>query len=142
MVEGGPYLNSAVLCASAEHVDGKTWTITGVFDQYQVPGGFDSPEQMPPIRLKYVIFVLLRSGSARGTARLGIRPEKPSGLRQQTLEVPMLFRGDEQGMPQRFALESTFDEEGLYWFDVLLDGALLTRIPLRVTYQRVSQSRG
>lgn len=32
-------------------------------------------------------------------------------------------------------LDVGLEHEGLYWFDVLLDDQLLTRVPLRVVYQ-------
>jgi hypothetical protein len=32
------------------------------------------------------------------------------------------------------------NEEGLYWFDVFLEGARVTRVPLRLIYQRVTQT--
>jgi hypothetical protein len=32
------------------------------------------------------------------------------------------------------------DQEGVYWFEVHLEDQLLTRIPLRILYQRIGQS--
>ncbi len=32
------------------------------------------------------------------------------------------------------------NEEGVYWFEVKLAGQILTKIPLRLIYQTVSQS--
>ena len=37
-----------------------------------------------------------------------------------------------------FTLNLVAEQEGLYWFDVLLDDTLLTRIPFRVIYQRMT----
>lgn len=55
--------------------------------------------------------------------------------------IPVLFEGEERGV--NIFLNLNFqpkEEEGLYWFDVLLEGTVVTRIPLRVLYQRLSQS--
>ena len=52
-------------------------------------------------------------------------------------EAPVLFEGDERGCVLATPLGVVAEEEGLYWFDVSLEGTLLTRIPLRVMYQKM-----
>ena len=55
------------------------------------------------------------------------------------LSTPVLFEGDERGVNLFVNLNLQVKEEGLYWFDVLVEDAVMTRIQLRVMYQRVSQ---
>lgn len=53
----------------------------------------------------------------------------------QAIQFPILLEGEDRGVNQILNLSFGVDEEGLYWFDVLVDGALMTRIPMRVLYQ-------
>jgi hypothetical protein len=53
--------------------------------------------------------------------------------------VPILFEGDDDGgVNVRLVLQFQAQEEGLYWFDVLLNDVLVSRMPLRVLYQVVT----
>ena len=54
--------------------------------------------------------------------------------------MPLLFEGEERGVQIFVNLNMQVTEEGLYWFDVLLEGATITRVPLRVIYQRLTLS--
>lgn len=138
--EDGPYLTAAVICKEARQASDHTWSLLGLYDQYPVQGGTDDPEVMPPTKVTTTLFLQFRSGSARGRWTVTVRPEKPSGLRMRGGDLPILFRGEEMGEPIRLNLENVFDEEGLYWFDILLNGTLITRVPLRVTYLRVGRA--
>ncbi len=54
----------------------------------------------------------------------------------QTLEsIPLLFEGGEHGVQIILKLNLKVEDEGLYYFDVLLDEeeTAIARIPLRVT---------
>jgi len=42
---------------------------------------------------------------------------------------------DDRGVNVRLLIQFTAEEEGIYWFDVLLDDEVVTRMPLRVVYQ-------
>ena len=46
------------------------------------------------------------------------------------------FEGEDRGTNVIYAATLNVEQEGLYWFDVLLDDELLTRMPLRILYQR------
>ena len=50
----------------------------------------------------------------------------------------MLFEGEDRGSNLIIQTGFEFDAEGLYWFDVALDGHRVTRIPFRMLYQLVS----
>jgi hypothetical protein len=145
----GPHVAVAVLC---EHVieakDGSLSLIRIVDRVQQTTTGADVPAQMPPVSLDLWAVVCLRSDEARGRHTVHLRIEKPSGEQLQSLEFPVLFEGEERTVNLLIRLAPlVLDDEGLYWFDVLLGevGAPpLTRIPLRVTYQpqRTAYSAG
>ena len=53
------------------------------------------------------------------------------------MEFPMLFEGDEdRGAAVVAQIAFPVSEEGIYWFDVSLFNEDITRMPLRVLYQR------
>lgn len=55
-----------------------------------------------------------------------------------SLEFPLNFEGDnERGAAVMLNMGFVPQEQGLHWFDVILDDELITRIPLRVVFQRV-----
>jgi hypothetical protein len=65
-----------------------------------------------------------------------VRPEAPSGQQLETFQFPVLFEGGNRGANIVAKMNFQVDQEGLYWFDVLLGGTqLLTRVPLEVVYQ-------
>ena len=65
-------------------------------------------------------------------------PVTPSGKQLPPIvETNALFEGDERGTITAGPLPLIATEEGLYWFDVYVEEDLLTRIPLRLIYQRL-----
>lgn len=54
-----------------------------------------------------------------------------------TAELPVFFEGQDRGVNVVLNINFAAEEEGIYWFDVLLHEQLVTRIPLRILYQRI-----
>lgn len=90
--------------------------------------------------LNLALFLSFKSGSARGSNTIKMRIESPSGIRLPEQLLPIFFEGEDRGVNLILALNMVVDQEGVYWFDILLEEKLLTRVPLRVIYQRVGQS--
>lgn len=135
--EAGPYVSTAVLCERMlEEKDGVV-TLVRIIDRLIVTAqGPEAPATLPPTLVSVVAVIWLRSGTALGRHVLKLRPEKPSGTQLEATELSVHFEGEERGARTLGNIALTADEEGLYWFDVLLDDVLLTRIPLRIMYQR------
>jgi hypothetical protein len=131
----GPHVQLATFCDMV--VEDKTGTLTVVrlIDRYTVSGA--TPE-MQPTPIKTTLAVALKAGFMRQKAQLKIQPTAPSGKELPALELSVLFEGDERGLQLVFPVQMVLEEEGLYWFDVTVDGQPLTRIPLRLLYQRVA----
>jgi hypothetical protein len=94
---------------------------------------------MPPFIYRLSAVVALKSGEARGRHEVKIVRELPSGVKE-TDRGPIFtvhLTGQEQGHNIVVNMELPFEQEGLYWFDVLFDERLLTRMPLRVSYTRM-----
>jgi hypothetical protein len=50
------------------------------------------------------------------------------------------MEGDDRGVQLTLNLGFLAEEEGLFWFEVFLLEQLVTKVPLRIVYQRVSMS--
>jgi len=136
----GPYLAMAILCEKAlQEQDGVMSVIRVVDRVLHTVAGPSAPESMPPLPINLVAVVSFKSGEARGRYAVKLRPETPSGLKKQEISLPVLFEGGEdRGVNVIVNISLQVQEEGLYWFDVLLDDVVVTRIPLRVVYHRFS----
>jgi hypothetical protein len=132
---GGRYISVAVFCEKVLREGDGGLSLIRIFDRYSVPA--PSP-QTPPANIPLNVVVLLRSGMFRGPATLKIRPVSPSEQQLSTLEFPVNFEGDnERGAAIILNMGFAPPEQGLYWFDIILDDELITRIPLRVLFQRM-----
>lgn len=132
----GPVLALAVICERVlREVDG-AMSIIRIVDRWQIVG---SSPHMQVTTIPLSIAIMLRSGKFRGRVTVTIRATAPSGKQLIQIDAPILFEGegqDERGAFIAMNLGFVAEEEGLYWFTLLLNQEAATRIPLRVAYQR------
>lgn len=141
--EQGPYLLMAVFCEKVLQERDGVLSVIRVIDRFtQTALGPDAPETMPAFSYNLNAVINLKSGSARGTVTIQIEPELPSGLRLPRVSMSALMEGEDRGHNFLLNIPTTFTEPGLYWFSVYLDDQLLTRMPFRVVYTRISQAQG
>jgi hypothetical protein len=139
--DSGPYLIAALLCERVLQEKDETVSIIRMIDRITLTApASQSPETLPPLPLNLTLFLSFKSGSARGRNTIKLRIETPSGLKLPEQLIPILFEGEDRGANLILALNMVVDQEGVYWFDILLEEEFITRIPLRVLYQRVGQS--
>ena len=137
----GPYLVAALLCERVLQEKDETISVIRMVDRIVVTvNALGSPETIPPTPVNLSALISLKSGSARGRGTVKWRVETPSGLKLPDQLLPVLFEGDDRGVNLIVALNLLIDQEGVYWFNVILEEKLLTRIPLRILYQRIGQS--
>jgi hypothetical protein len=135
---GGPYVNLAAICERVLQEGDGSLSLIRVIDRFVVSSvGPDVPTTMPPQTLQLTIVVSLRPGQAVGRYNVTLRPETPSGQQLDAIDLPVNFEGGaDRGVNLIVRTDFVAELEGLYWFDVLLDGStLLTRVPVRVLYQ-------
>ncbi len=135
---GGPYLLLAALCErTLVDTEGALSVIRMVDTWTIVARGPGVPENLPPqTTIRSFIAITLKAGRARGRHSLRVDLEKPSGEFLKGQNTPIQFEGEERGVNVIAPTEVQADQEGLYWFHVILNGdQLLTKIPLRVRYQ-------
>lgn len=136
--ERGPYLVTAAFCERAIQERDGVLSLIRMIDKITstVAGpGPVVPDRMPPIPVNLTLAVVLKPGEARGRFMVKVRPEAPSGQRLAEVELPVSFTGaPDTGANLLFGVNMIATEEGVYWFDTLMDDQLLTRTPLRIEY--------
>jgi hypothetical protein len=134
---GGPYVQIATFCEKVlQEQDGVISVIRAIDRVIRTEVGPEPPAIMPTMSLPMTVLIQLRAAGALGRHTVSIRTEEPSGHRREPVELPVHFEGQDRGNNLLIDLMVANLQEGLYWFDVLLDGErLLTRMPLHVIYQ-------
>ncbi len=134
--ESGPYLAFAVICERVlREVDGVA-SLVRIVDKWTISGTL--PKMVTAV-LQVWIAVGFKSGRHRGKGILTVRPQTPSGQVVPGIEQPVLFEGeDDNGVNVFGQMNFPVQEEGIYWFSVLLDEVEVTRLPLRIVYQQVA----
>lgn len=135
----GPYLITAALCERVlEEKDGVKSAIRMVDQLNRNAMGPEVPSSMEPFEGDLSLLLRLKAGGARGLYRLDVRVVKPSQNAEEVQPLvvhPVHFTGpDESGADMVLRMRATFDQEGLWWFDVYINGQRIVRVPLRVTY--------
>lgn len=137
--EQGPYIQMAGLCEQV--IEDKTGALSliRIIDTItHTEARPDAPTEMPPVTYPMKMVIMLKSGPARGRYDLKIIPQLPSGETKSPLVRTIHMEGEERGVNNIINMLFTFTIEGLHWFNVYLDDALLTRIPLRIKYNRIT----
>jgi hypothetical protein len=135
--ERGPYLNAAVLCERVLTEQDGVNSVIRIIDRItNTATGPELPLEMPPSVHTLWLYISFKSGSRRGGSDLTIRMQKPSGDGQVNT-LPVHFEGeDDRGVNLKVEMRLELDMAGLWWFDIGLDGVLVTKLPLRVIYLR------
>lgn len=136
-IEGGPYLQCALLCEKALQENDGVISLIRAVDRWTVSG---PTEEIPPnTTIQGTLVVMLKSGIHRGPGRLAVTPVTPNDTRLPTMEIPVHFEGDEdRGVNVVIPMAFPVTESGLYWFEIALEGQVVSYIPMRVIYHRVA----
>lgn len=130
----GPWLQFALICQTALTEAAGQLSIIRIFDRMILPG--NTPTMSPQI-VQLTLVVAFKSGSYTGNAKIGVRPMKPNGEAMPPMEFSVLFEGAERGNQLLLPIGFPVEEDGLYWFDISVNGQRYTRVPLRLIYQQM-----
>jgi hypothetical protein len=133
----GPHLAIAVFCEKVLIEADQVVSLIRIVDRFFVNG--PTPE-LTPTPLSFFVVVSFKAGFIRGKHRVKIVPVSPNGVELPSIESPQLFEGDDRGAMLAAQMTFLVQEEGLYWFNVYFEEELITKMPLRVIYQRVASS--
>ncbi|MGO9010056.1 MAG: hypothetical protein ACLQPN_08125 [Bryobacteraceae bacterium] len=137
----GPHIAAAFLCEKVLVEQGNVPTFVRVVDRFTLPkfsGPIPPGVQLPQQMVQATLVVLLKSGDlGAGSHELSIRLQKPDKSYAPDLPpLSMFFQGgDDNGAMVALPIMMNTPEDGLHWFDVLFEGSLLTRIPMRILHQ-------
>ncbi|MDI3340870.1 MAG: hypothetical protein QJR03_10085 [Sphaerobacter sp.] len=133
----GPYLLVAAICQRAQQDQYGSFSLINLLE-HLVAGSDDpnAPEQMPPFRLDANLVVMFASGDTVGERMVTIVAEQPDGERLPPVSQRIVLRGNDQRSTIVSNLSLDIAQTGVYWFDVYLDDDLVTRIPLRIGWER------
>lgn len=136
----GPHVQVATLCEKAlQEADGVLSIIRAIDRVIVTAQGSEVPSELPQGNLQLTLVVILKSDDARGRHPVSLRIQQPSGVYLPERTFDVMFEGEERGV--NLILQLQIEAlEGLFWFDVAVNQQLLTRVPLRVMYQRVPTS--
>jgi hypothetical protein len=134
----GPFLTAAVFAEKVLQERDGTKSLIRIVDRVtQSAVGPSPPESMQPIDWEAVIFIQLKPGQARGSTTFRIVEEMPNGLSREISAGSFNFLGGpNQGADIVAPIKIRLEMAGLYWFDVEIEGRVLTRMPLEVLYER------
>ena len=147
-----PLLAAALFCEKVLEDKDNVMTLVRIVDKVLVqkqqvnmpmPPTGQQPIMMTTVGSSPILTALLafKSGNAKGKYLLQIIMVSPSGKRKQVAELPITFLGNEQGVNVRAMMGIQLDEEGLFWYEVRIDDRMLTRMPLRISYESQTQKK-
>jgi uncharacterized protein DUF6941 len=135
-----PHVVAALFCEKVLQEKDGSLTVVRIADRltYTLPP--ELPEGVKPLA-QLAGLIALRSGSASGKFTLKIRSNSPSGKQDEDFfSSPIELRGGDHGQNMILNISMGILEDGLFWFDVILDDRVLTRIPLMVVRGEPAQS--
>ena len=132
----GPYLQMAVLCQAVLQEGTGQLSLIRITDSIGLAGVM---REMQPQPFMLQMIVTFRAGFAHGKYRVKVVGTNPTSKTEFVVgEQAPYFEGEDRGVNVIFILNLLLTEEGVFWFDVLLEDTFVTRVPLRVTYQQVA----
>jgi hypothetical protein len=135
----GPHVQVATFCEKVLQEQDGVLSVIRAIDRIMLSASAaaGAPAELPEGGiLPATLLIALKAGDAQGRHPITVRAHQPSGayLPDQTFDA--MFERDERGV--NLVLNMGLPAiEGLYWFEVLVNDSLLTRVPLRIMYQRV-----
>lgn len=145
MPNTGPFVQVAAICEKVLAEADGVLSLVRIIDRIgHTVAGPDAPELMQPFAHQISIVICLKSGSARGSHTVRLDVEDPTGQTNLMQDVTVLFEGDGDRGSNIIFRDIPFvpNVPGLYWFGVTVGQNLLTRMPLRITYRRITTAGG
>lgn len=138
----GPHVQVATFCEKVLIEQDGVLSVIRAIDRFMLSGNVaaGAPPELPEGGiLQATLLIVLRSGDAQGRHPVVIRAQQPSGMYLPDQSFDATFERDERSVNLILNMALPI-VEGLYWFEVLVSETLLTRVPLRIMYQRVPGS--
>jgi hypothetical protein len=132
--QDGPFVSVACICQTPLREATGHLSVIRITDRIQIIG--TEPQMQPQPLMNLMLVIVLRSGVLRETYTLTVTTVAPNGQSSPHNPISVLFEGEDRGPAIISPLILVATEAGLYWIEIALEGKLLTKIPLRVQYQK------
>jgi len=113
-----------------------------IVDRWTMPRPPVNNDERTAARLQLVVLVVLKAGEATGPHMISVNMSTPSGDEDEGVAYAFNLEGEDRGLNLIVPTLIETEQEGLYWFNVRIDGVQLTRIPLRVSWQQDDELSG
>ena len=134
-----PWIQVAAICHTALIENTGQLSVIRITDRLAIGG---VTPQMQPQPLQLTMALSIKSGEMHGQYNLRLKVTSPQGQETMGQEIMILFEGGDRGVQSVIPIAMVVSETGTYWFDVVLEEEVLTRVPLTVLYQRMQLPPG
>jgi|ERR1700693_745384 len=135
-----PYVQVAAICQVALQEANNFLSIIRIIDRVPLQGF--TPEMQPQPLHNFMLAIVLKSGGMRMKCQITVKIETPTAQKATLFESSALFEGEDRGIQIVAPVAYIAKEEGLYWFEISVEEDVLTKIPLRVMYQKIQPMPG
>ncbi|MCZ6690925.1 MAG: hypothetical protein O7H41_15150 [Planctomycetota bacterium] len=139
LTEDGPYLGMAAFCQAAVEDEYGRLTLRHFMNGQMVwpKEGIEPSESMPKATIPLCLVIQLFRGKAKGAPILEVIHVPPEGEKYILTKFQPVFQGGpEQGLQTSPTFRVEFHVPGMHWFELRLDGDLLTKIPFLMEYRK------
>jgi hypothetical protein len=139
---GGPYLAAAVFCDNVVEGADRTMSAIRIVDHVKIGIPPEAPADLPSEnnRLNVSVWALVafKRGYATRMHDVRLAVESPTGKRSELSRHEIDMSAEPYGGGNmRINLNIGVSRGGLFWVDVILDGKVITRMPLQITVTRL-----
>ena len=139
---GGPFLEAAVICEQVIHEKDGTFSVIRMVNKLTLHETVIHKGVIVPLPL--IGLISFKAGDFKGRKSLSLYVTDPSGNRTF---MPMFanvhfveFFGGDTGAIANYPLHLVYDKSGTYWFDVVVERTLCSRMPLTFIVESPSVS--
>ena len=132
MGKSKPFVQVATICESVLTEADSVTSIIRVVDTIYCSLPDNAPQGVEPV-VQQKAYVSLKSGPVTGERDIDLVLRSPSGKKAVLPQKwHIAFLGNESGATATLNFTMPVKEWGLYWYDVLYEGEVLTSIPLKL----------
>lgn len=130
--EEGPFLATAVFCERVLREQDGGVSLIRIVDRLDIDV---KGLEIGPIKGQLILFLTFKTGNANGEYEMSLIKESPSGERAKPQHHPIKFDGSPNtNRSLTINLQATFDEAGVWYFVLLLNGKQITKIPFEIRF--------
>lgn len=137
----GPFVAAAVFCENIVEDSSGMLSAIRILDTINVavPPHIDPPTKKNQLPLSLNLLLSFRSGDSPRRQRLKVTIESPEGKRKDVgASRPVEYTKEPHAVTNvKVKVNLGVHSSGVFWFDVFLDGKLMTRVPLNVVISQI-----